>query len=188
VLDWHRRGYLWPGTQFAWSWRGDGKLTESIGVEVRSGYLLLRCSWQETLVPLAHTPCHYGGTRPWFLCPGCGRRVAVLYLLHSRFVCRRCGDVGYIVEHLSKEQRRQRREWRRWFRLCAMLPGGERKPKRMRWRTYRRIYKEIGSLDERIDNGLLPDFPRVSGLLDWQGLPGGAMGCLIVLTEEERRL
>ncbi|MBC7324960.1 MAG: hypothetical protein H5T99_06565, partial [Moorella sp. (in: Bacteria)] len=33
-------------------------------------------------VPLAYTPCNYGGERPWFVCPGrgCGRRAAKLYL------------------------------------------------------------------------------------------------------------
>jgi hypothetical protein len=37
-------------------------------------------------VPLSWTPCNFGGSRPWFVCPGvlegvsCGRRVAKLYL------------------------------------------------------------------------------------------------------------
>ncbi len=32
-------------------------------------------------VELDHTACNYGGERPWWLCPECGRRCAVLYLV-----------------------------------------------------------------------------------------------------------
>jgi len=31
-------------------------------------------------VPIERTRCHYGGMRPWFHCPRCQRRVAVLFL------------------------------------------------------------------------------------------------------------
>jgi hypothetical protein len=47
-------------------------------------------------IPLTWTPCHYGGQRPWFRCPGwgCGRRVAKLYLGDGAFRCRHCLDLG----------------------------------------------------------------------------------------------
>lgn len=46
----------------------------------------------EDRVALAWTPCYFGGARPWFLCPGCSRRVAVLYAF-PRFRCRLCHPV-----------------------------------------------------------------------------------------------
>ncbi len=46
---------------------------------------------------LAWTPCNYGGSRPWFLCPGagCGRRVAILYGPTSPPLCRLCLGLAY---------------------------------------------------------------------------------------------
>ncbi len=50
-------------------------------------------------VPLTATPCHFGGERDWFLCPGagCGRRVAKLH--HppgaTYFLCRYCHGLTY---------------------------------------------------------------------------------------------
>ncbi len=46
---------------------------------------------------LAWTPCNYGGSRPWFLCPGagCGRRAAILYGPASPPLCRLCLGLAY---------------------------------------------------------------------------------------------
>ncbi len=53
--------------------------------------------WQPVreTVWLDTTPCHYGGSRPWFLCPGCNIRRAVLFSLGGRFRCRGCHDLAY---------------------------------------------------------------------------------------------
>ena len=42
------------------------------------------------VVPIERTPCNFGGTRPWFRCPTCGGRVAMLVADQNRFCCRRC--------------------------------------------------------------------------------------------------
>ena len=47
-------------------------------------------------IAITRTPCHYGGTRPWFRCPG-GERVAVLYLRAGRFACRQEGEGRYFL-------------------------------------------------------------------------------------------
>ena len=46
---------------------------------------------------LTWTPCNYGGSRPWFLCPGegCGRRVAIVYGPSSPPLCRLCRGLTY---------------------------------------------------------------------------------------------
>ncbi len=48
-------------------------------------------------VRLVTTPCHYGGIRWWFECPGCRRRVGKLYIppQGGRFACRHCYDLSY---------------------------------------------------------------------------------------------
>jgi hypothetical protein len=94
---WQRRGWLRPGTCFSWN---------GVTVQVQSGrahmsYRLRRGIAEgqnvSESIPLTWTPCHYGGQRPWFHCPGwrCDRRVAKLYLGGGAFRCRYCLDLGY---------------------------------------------------------------------------------------------
>ncbi len=74
-------------------------------------------------IGLAWTLCHFGGWRPWFSCPDCGRRVAVLYIV-SAVRCRHCLNLSYnskrgrvkpsheriILEHVCKRQAREARQ------------------------------------------------------------------------------
>jgi hypothetical protein len=54
--------------------------------------------WEEVneTIDIVRVPCRYGGTRPYFICPGvvngiaCGRRVAKLYGPRRYFLCRHC--------------------------------------------------------------------------------------------------
>lgn len=73
--------------------QNNGEASEGIrlGHEVRDGY-------EDYTVRLTRTKCHFGGYRHWFICPNdsCKRRVAVLYGLGSRFICRTC--LGLIYE------------------------------------------------------------------------------------------
>lgn len=50
---------------------------------------------------LTSTTPRFGGFRYWFLCPRCGRRVEKLYYAH-RWACRRCHDLAYQSQRLSK--------------------------------------------------------------------------------------
>jgi hypothetical protein len=46
-------------------------------------------------VGLDRTRCTFGGSRPWFVCPGCGTRRAVLFCVGGMFRCRVCHDLAY---------------------------------------------------------------------------------------------
>ncbi len=48
-------------------------------------------------VLLKETLLCYGGRRPWFLCPGCGRRVGAILMPPGQvcFACRRCHGLTY---------------------------------------------------------------------------------------------
>jgi len=46
-------------------------------------------------ISLTWTELNYGGKRPWFVCPSCGERVAILYLYSGQFFCRSCHDITY---------------------------------------------------------------------------------------------
>ena len=51
------------------------------------------------------TPCTFGGERPWLLCPGCGRRVGVLYDAGEGIFCRICGNLAYREENATRPGR-----------------------------------------------------------------------------------
>jgi len=49
-----------------------------------------------TTVILTETPRHFGGSRRWFLCPRCGRRVGILHgLINHPVACRHCLNLTY---------------------------------------------------------------------------------------------
>jgi hypothetical protein len=83
-----RQGLLKPGGTFTSRWRRGqcerGWIQGIVFVKlVLLQYRVCRRGeeWKEIkqTVWLTWTPCHYGGQRPWWRCPGCDRRVAVLY-------------------------------------------------------------------------------------------------------------
>lgn len=88
VCDWKRRGLLVPGLGFSWSWSCRGERT---GVR-RPGE-----DWRDiaSRILLSHTPCHFGGERVWFCCPGCGNRAQKLYMHPTHFRCRTCCRLPY---------------------------------------------------------------------------------------------
>lgn len=105
----HQRGCLRPGLGMLLHWplRNGGEASIGVITKADSIRLYYRTGGGEHIdevVRLDLTPCNYGGTRPWFLCPKCGRRVGVL-LGGPRFWCRHCHNVAYGVENESKLDR-----------------------------------------------------------------------------------
>jgi hypothetical protein len=88
--------------------------SSKIGVAVRDGsvtlgYRLGQGQPIEQPVYFSWTRPKFGGRRPWFLCPRCIRRVALLYLRGERWACRICCDLAYQSELECKGRRGQ---WR----------------------------------------------------------------------------
>lgn len=58
-------------------------------------------NFHQCKVTITTTPCHFGGTRRWFLCSMkkegvlCKKRVAILYLKDALFGCRHCHELTY---------------------------------------------------------------------------------------------
>ena len=90
-------GFLKPGATGSLSWsRGD----EPCGsISVRGGQSTITFNYTFTAydgepesveqnIYIARTPCHFGGSRPWFICPKCHRRVGVLVCAGRLFACR----------------------------------------------------------------------------------------------------
>jgi len=155
-------GVLQPGCISAAPFPVDG--AEAASIELRSEpdrvwltYILRRgpdC-WQSPNFPVTveRTPCHYGGSRPWFRCPlnGCGRRVAILYA-GAVFACRHCYRLGYPSQREALHARALRRT-----RAIRVKLGGSpsfsqpfpAKPKGMHRRTYRRLRSKAHQAEQQ---------------------------------------
>lgn len=158
----NRGRFLVPGVVCTWTWTRNGNDKSSIKITALDGRVLLSFrvqekagEWQNVAqeVEIDRTPCNYGGTRPWFLCPKCGRRVSVLYGKRA-FYCRAC----HLLAYPSQCESQSKRCYRRANKLRQCL-GGEPgvqsnipKPKWMRWRTYEQVVRKIEALE---DNGFL---------------------------------
>lgn len=159
-----------PGREWVVSWGGPGgDATSSLGIRyycsaseqprVRLSYTIVK-GWAEERTPVAYavdliaTPCHFGGRRRWFRCPGigCGRRVAKLYKPPDAtyFLCRYCHGLTY----KSRQRHRNRiHEAFGKFGLCARrLEAARGQRQRLRWllrlleakaciKTYNRTYR-----------------------------------------------
>lgn len=149
----HRKGLLMPGRRFGWQWTIGGRPVSDIQIRVEADeqvalayrYRQHRnsvCENVKQVVYLDHTPCTYGGTRPWWLCPSCHRRVAVIYAAGKLYACRFCHHLPYACQHESYGDRAARRADKirrrlRW-KLGIFNPRGS-KPKGMHWQTFWRL-------------------------------------------------
>lgn len=100
--------------------------------------------WQPVrqAITLAYTPCHYGGSKPWFLCPQCGRRVAVLVLGGQFFLCRHCYHLPYASQcetPLDRGYRKVRKIHEKVGANLNLTAPIRNKPKGMHWRTFERL-------------------------------------------------
>ena len=119
------------------------------------------------------TPCHYGGHRPWFLCPrtGCGRRCAMLFSTLLGVGCRKCLGLTYQVRNES-EAKAQARKADKLKRKLGWKPGDDfpflGKPFGMRWETFERLRDQISRLELASMAGALSRWgpPGAAGLVD----------------------
>lgn len=153
----HKAGLLADGSSNRWNWYSRGTLRASIDVQAEAGRLIL--SYTTTSngerkdcrypVLLNWTPCQYGGERPWFLCPSCRRRVAILYG-GAVFACRHCHALAYQSQRERDYDRLAGRadKIRRGlgWPLGILNPKGWQKPKGMHWATFARLNAEHDAL------------------------------------------
>lgn len=110
------------------------------------------------MVQITTTQCNYGGSRYWFICPECKKRVGVLYR-QSNYKCRHCLGVNY-------QSQLQQPDTRLFARLNALrarlgwyggiVHGHGPKPKGMHTATYNRLLGEYVKL-EHLASGSITD-------------------------------
>ena len=159
-LDVHylnRENLLYPGCAGSLMWQRDGEQQASISFQVDPGQLILSYKfrypsedWENVreTVTLTSTPCHYGGDRPWFRCPGvvnnvlCDRRVSKLYARSHYFLCRHCSKLTYPSQNVTPEHRaitRSQSIRRQLGGSANLLVPFPWKPKNMHWTRYWRL-------------------------------------------------
>ena len=156
----NKEGDLLPGTQSNHHWTSNGETVASI--QIRAGADHLRYFYREHnsgrkreavggVVHIARTPCRYGGSRPYFVCPGvvdgvhCGRHVVKLYGLRRSFRCRHCHRLVYSSQSEGARDRKTRRANKIRRRLSSetnMAAPFPKRPKGMWQRTYDRLRAE----------------------------------------------
>jgi hypothetical protein len=75
----HRAGCLGPGWAGGWQWTRDGEQVAWIHLRAAADHLILAYrvrieggDWQDVVetVRIVRLPCRFGGSRPYFVCPG----------------------------------------------------------------------------------------------------------------------
>lgn len=117
-------------------------------------------------IRLLTTKPYFGGTRYWWQCPGCGKRVAVLYCA-GYCVCRHCIGAKYQTQHLQPLDRKFKRIATLRSRLGwygGIAYGAQGKPKGMHYRTYHRLLGEYYHTANKVLQMTLDQLPK--GLSD----------------------
>ena len=166
----HRKGLLKPNVGGSTTWTSAGRRA-SIGfyVEGADRAEAFRLAYtingepREQRVRLEWTACHYGGVRPWALCPRCGRRIAVLYGGRA-FACRQCRDLAYASTRQDRADRLITKAQRIRMRLGGspdLTQPFPWKPSGMHWRTYWRLRHEAEGAEL---DGLVSGLQKILGV------------------------
>jgi hypothetical protein len=158
----HRELIDQPGRSISWRWGRSGKSICKVELSFHSDHVMFTDVTDQSRpntewVSLARTACHYGGTRPWFICPGCTQRCGKLYYHQNSFRCRKCHGLGYRSQLVASGERprliahRIRRSLGASSSLTTPFPP---KPPRMHWKTYYRIRAKGERYEARTFAGL----------------------------------
>lgn len=160
IRELDRRRLLRDGISTSWRWTNtySGEEVGSIGLLGGHDRVVLQysvandeCRRPVSLpVSLTRTPCNYGGSRPWFVCPRCRRRCGVL-AYSAGWGCRACLRLAY----RSEAEDRSGRLWRRQRKLEQRVGERWQRPKGMHQATFDRIVAQLIEIEEKKDDLLM---------------------------------
>ncbi len=152
IRIWHKLGLLWSGGRNTWTWsRGDeraGSITFCVSEHAINLIYSINGKDASQRIGRVSTPCHYGGSRPWFCCPACQSKSALLYLRAGRFACRRCQRVSYSTQSGTSHDRL----CRLYYRLAEKIERG--KPKWQRRSTFIKLEDRFEKVSEQFEASL----------------------------------
>lgn len=154
-----------------WRWPSGSQIyleTDPENVRLEYGYKGRDNTWHnvDERICVAYTTCHFGGKRPWFVCPKCQRRAGIMYLWYIP-QCRNCAHLVYA----SQSEDPVNRSWRRTTKIESRLASGEgkskcRRPKGMHMSTYQRLMRAYAHEQINRDEALI----RMAGRMGWLDL------------------
>lgn len=166
----NKAGCLVPSWRGNWQWLRDGECVAWIQLGVNSNQLFLSYRYRlnggewhdvEESIRIVRVPCHFGGERPYFICPGnvpespCDRRVAKLYGAGKYFLCRHCHRLDYASQSEGEFDRLLRKA----NKIRTSL-GGEpgmsapfpKRPKGMWQETYERLHQTVMNAEMKVED------------------------------------
>ena len=166
-----KQGLLRPNRAGSLTWNVGGEPSGSINYTMYENTMELifkaRGYWDEEWESIEQTiwfdrtPCHFGGSRKWFRCPECDRRVGLLYGGEVLFLCRHC----YRLPYASQGEDYIDRLSRKLDKISNKLQADEYtiiddlwKSKWMHWRTFYHLTMAEIDADERSTNAFLARF------------------------------
>lgn len=180
----HKKGCLRSGWAGGWQWTRDSEKVASINLRAEDDQLHLSYrvrigggEWEDVAetVRIVRAPCRFGGTRPYFICPGvvngiaCGRRVAKLHGPGRYFLCRHCHRLAYASQSEGAWDRTLRRANKIRQRLGGdpgMTAPFPPKPKGMWRRTYDRLHEQAFEAEMRADEAFAIRAERLLARID----------------------
>lgn len=172
-LAWlRRRGMLEAGRWSTLTWSRGGRQTGSITIVAQHDGVRLKYRINDhggtpvnvdELVPFTYTTTKFNGRRQWLQCLKCGRGCRKIYG-GRYFRCRQCHGLVHASTREPSYQRTLDRADRIRKRLCdtwgSAFEGDEfpPKPKRMRWKTYRRLEERYEDLQNQWAVGAMVRF------------------------------
>jgi len=152
IRELQRRANLHGFSYLSVRWtRGYSKSSVGItvhdGAEVTITYADGRGDNHAETLGITWTRPNYGGERPWWTCPWCSRRCAIVYALGANpFVCRLCASLTYATAQSDGFSRAARKSVERRRRLGWELGAPfPIKPKGMHWRRWERLVAEYSA-------------------------------------------
>lgn len=159
VRQWKREGLIRPFNRFKWQWSFEYDEAASVGVSINNDRVILNyqyldaygeCKSRALSIRLTYTDCHLGGSRVWYVCPGCKGRAAKLYYHHSDFQCRSCCNLPYKCQSDDRTGRAINRFLKIEQKLEQYLAYEEGQcviKKGAHLRTVERLFKQKGEAD-----------------------------------------
>jgi hypothetical protein len=158
-----KQGLIVPGRLGSLSWSRGGEPSGDIQYQCFEGRLKLIFryrenggEWQSVIqsIRIDETSCNYGGKRLWFLCPDCGKRVAVLSGYRAKFLCRHCYGLPYASQNEGRLNRLISQKHKLGERIFHYYEYGEGwgKKKGMHWTTFNRLNTRFRELESRLDS------------------------------------
>ncbi len=159
-----RKNWLRPGIRGTLNWTCNGEpsglinyhcLYDKLTLDYK--YRINGCEWEPVTedVYFDSTPCNYGNSRKWFLCPGCGNRCAILCSDGKYFLCRKCYDLPYASQMQGRLERLIDQKHKLGYRIFEDYDGeGWMKKKGMHKKVFNRLNLKYRQLDMAIDEGI----------------------------------